>query len=439
MDSCSGYCTAEISGILHLLETEWKLDSNLQSLVVTSLLFGAVPGAAVSGLLADNFGRRETIKTTAAIFALGSFVSALAPNPPLLIAGRFITGAGVGAASLCVPLYISEISPPGQRGAIVSVNQLAIVVGILFAYLANAVFIPHVGGWRTVLMIGAGPAVMLGLGMLFAPESPRWMLTQKVEQEARRIFNELGTPDVDHTVLKTNKLLASGKGTSFSELFQPGFRPALIAGLGILVIQQFAGINAIVYSAPYIFRTAGVGDDAVALFATVGLGVTNVLMTLVSICLLDRVGRKPLLSLSLIGMILSMVCLGTIWHRPEQVSSTHTVLVIGFVVLYIASFAVGLGTVGWLLISEIFPLRIRGVSMAVPATAHWICNIVVCFIFQREKSSLIDLDKLFFIFAAVGVLGWFFLRRFAPETKGLALEDIENHWNKRKSVNDINR
>lgn len=431
-----GYSTAVISGVLLILKAEWQLDSASQGLIVSSLLFGAVLGAPISGLIADRFGRRDIIMTTAAIFALGSFAAGLAPSPVWLIAGRVILGVGVGAASLCVPLYISEISPAQNRGALVSLNQLAITVGILVSYLVNAVFTAYDEGWRYVFMVGAIPAMMLGVGMLFAPGSPRWMVTDEDEEEARQIFTKLGSPDSNKTIVRVKELLATGKAQSFSDIFKPWLRPALIAGMGIFVIQQFTGINVIIYYAPTIFEMAGFKSQAGALFATVGVGVVNVLLTLVSMRLLDVVGRKLLLSIGLAGMILSMLALGCIFLQPRHVLADYNWLVVEVLIVYIASFSVSLGTVGWLLISEIYPLRIRGVSMTVPTVTHWICNILVSLTFL-SLIGLLGPGTMYLVFAAIGIAGWFFVRRFVPETKGLSLEEIESHWNDGKPAREM--
>jgi SP family galactose:H+ symporter-like MFS transporter len=431
-----GYSTAVISGVLLILKTEWQLGEAAQGLIVSSLLFGALLGAPISGLIADRFGRRDIIMTTAAIFAMGSFAAGLAPSLPWLIVARVILGVGVGAASLCVPLYISEISPARNRGAMVSLNQLAITIGILVSYLVNAIFAEYDEGWRYVFMVGAIPAMMLGIGMLFAPGSPRWMLMEEDEEDARQIFKKLGIHDVNKTIQRLKGLLDLGKATSFSDLFQSWLRPALIAGVGIFVIQQFTGINVIIYYAPSIFEMAGFKSQAGALFATVGVGVVNVLLTLVSMRLLDLVGRKLLLSIGLTGMILSMLALGAIFLQPRHVLTDYNWLVVEILIVYIASFSVSLGTVGWLLISEIYPLRIRGVAMTVPTVTHWICNILVSLTFL-SLISFLGPGTMYLVFAAIAAVGWFFVRRFVPETKGLSLEEIEAHWSEGKSATEI--
>jgi len=420
-----GYDTGVISGALLFLAPQFKLSSLGQELVVSSVLAGCILGAAASGRLADLLGRRNLTIICAAVFFIGSLFCAAAQGVHSLVMGRVIIGLAIGVASFVVPLYISEISPPARRGALVSLNQLMITVGILVSYLVDDLFVHAAQSWRYMFLLGVAPALVLGIGMVFLPSSPRWLVLQGREDEAFSILKKtLGPAQAEGELMAMRAVGQADSGGAMAELMAPWLRPALLIGLGIMFIQQATGINTVIYYAPTIFKMSGFTSNAAAISATVGVGAINVLFTVVSIKLLDRWGRKPLLSIGLAGMAASLFALGLVFALEDSLGDSLRWLAVASVGVYIASFAVSLGPIAWLLISEIYPLKIRGLAMSLATLANWFINFLVAISFL----SIIDgLGKTgaFWLYAAVGLMGLIFCRLYAPETKGVPLERIE--------------
>jgi len=431
-----GFDTGVISGALLFIRKQWELNPTTEGLLVSSVLIGAVLGAAFSGKIVDYFGRKKVIIATGVIFFIGSVLTSAAPSLELLIAGRILIGIAIGCASFAVPLYISEISPTQIRGALVSLNQLAITIGIVVSYLVDSALAPC-EGWRYMFLSGALPAIVLCCGMAFLPETPRWLISKNLEDESRKVLAKIDKEsDPDETILKMKEALAAETGTTFQELFVPWLRPALIIGIMLMFFQQLTGINTIIYYAPTIFQLAGFKSNLIAILATVGVGTVNVLMTIVSIKLLDKVGRKPLLYGGLVGMILSLGILGLGFMSNNIFGITLEWLTLGSLIIYIASFAISLGPICWLIISEIYPLKIRGLAMSIATVANWLCNFIVGLTFPM----LIDgfgAPSTFWIYALIGILGLIFCYYYVPETKGHTLEEIEEHWIKGGHPKDL--
>lgn len=432
-----GYDTGVISGALLFIKKEWSLMPMSQELVVSAVLVGAILGAAFSGKLADRFSRRTVIIGTAVIFFVGSFWTSMAHSVSLLIAGRVVIGVAIGVASFAVPLYISEISPPRVRGALVSLNQLAITIGIVLSYLIDDAFahLPH--GWRYMFLIGIFPAMILGIGMLFLPRTPRWLMSKGKEDEASLVLEKLsGKEDVAKSIREIKRTMDEESGGSWSELARPWLRPTLIIGIVLMFIQQVTGINTVIYYAPTIFQMAGFQSATSAISATVGVGIVNVLMTVVAIWLVDKWGRKPLLSVGLIGIVVSLGILGFAFKEQAVLGAGLKWVAVGSLVLYIASFAVSLGPICWLIISEIYPLKIRGVAMSLATVANWAFNFVVALTFLTLVQK-ITATGAFWLYGVVGIAGWFFCYYYVPETKGHTLEEIEDHFVQGKHPGDL--
>ncbi len=389
------------------------------------MLIGALAGACVGGILADRFGRRPVIIVTASLFVIGAISTALAPTIGLLIAGRIAVGAAIGVASFTAPLYISEISPVRLRGRLVSINQVALTSGIVISYLADYA-LAGVHGWRWMFGLAAVPAAVLGGGMMFLPESPRWLLSHDRISAARAVLQRIRmSGDVDVELDEIRKSLEVQSG-GWGDLLTSMVRPALVVGLGLAVFQQITGINTVIYYAPMIFESAGFTSASVSILATVGVGVVNVLMTVVAMTLMDRVGRRPLLLVGLAGMILGLAVLGLAF----QLSSLAGVLgwiAIGSLMIYVGAFAIGLGPVFWLLISEIYPLKIRGLAMSVASAANWGANLIIALTFLT-LIQLLGRPLTFWFYGLAGVAAWLFAWFRVPETKGRSLEEIEAHW-----------
>jgi SP family galactose:H+ symporter-like MFS transporter len=420
-----GYDTGVISGALLFLKQDFHLSSTLQEVVTSAVLWGAVIGAISGGWLADRFGRRSMIMTAAVVFAAGAIGTALSPSVAVLITGRVVVGFAIGVASLTAPMYISEMSPPNIRGSLVSLNQFAVTLGIVVSYLVDY-GLSNAGAWRWMFGLAAVPATILGTGMIVMPKSPRWLVSEGQVDGARGVLERIrGTQQVDGE-LQDIKRSERVQTSEMSELLKPGIRPALVVGIGLAIFQQITGINTVIYYAPTIFESAGLTSASSSILATVTVGLVNVVMTGVAIALLDRVGRRPLLLAGMIGMVVGLVALGVAFVLPGLSGSLGWIAVIS-VMVYVGSFAIGLGPVFWLLISEVYPLKVRGLAMSLATVANWAANLIVALTFL----SLIQVagrPGAFWVFAGVGVVSWVFAYRLVPETKGRSLEEIEAHW-----------
>lgn len=416
-----GFDTGIISGALLYIKQSFALSSTLQEFVVSGVLAGAVIGAAFGGTLADRLGRRHLILAAAVVFFLGALGMAFSPNVYWLIGARVGVGVAIGVASIVGPLYISEASPPNVRGALVSLNQLAITSGILVAYLVNYAF-SFDGGWRWMLGAGVVPAVVLGLGMIFMPESPRWLLKQGREQEARQVLNRTRAGSGIDKEIEEIRQVEQVEESGLGQLLRPWLRPALIVGFGLAIFQQVTGINTVIYYAPTIFKSTGFGSSA-SILATVGVGVVNVALTIVAILLVDKVGRRPLLLVGLTGMALSLGGLGLAFLLPG-LSGYVGWIAVASLMLYVAFFAVGLGPVFWLLISEIYPLKVRGSAMSVATVGNWGSNLLVALTFLTLIQA-VGSTATFWLCAGLSVGALIFTYFLVPETKGRSLEEIE--------------
>lgn len=430
-----GYDTGVISGAILFIQQDFALSPALIEVVVSSVVLGAMIGAFAGGTLTDRFGRRIVLIVTAALFAFGAIGTALAPTVFWLVIGRLIVGMAIGVASFTTPLYISEISPLALRGRFVSFNQIALTSGIVVAYLADYT-LADMRGWRWMFGLAAIPSALLGMGMAFMPESPRWLVSHEREAKGRSVLQHIrGTSAVEDEMHDIRQSSAEQGGSCF-ELLSPSLRPAMIVGIGLALFQQVTGINTVIYYAPTIFQSAGFTSASVAILATTGVGVINVLMTVVALLLLDRVGRRPLLLIGMAGMIVSLAVLGTAFVFPQL----HALrwIAAGSLMLYVGSFAVGLGPVFWLLISEIYPVKIRGLAMSIATVANWGANLLVALTFLT-LIQFMGRPGTFWLYGLVGVGAWIFAYVLMPETKGRSLEDIEAHWRAGKHPREMGK
>ncbi|MCF8346392.1 MAG: sugar porter family MFS transporter, partial [Bacteroidales bacterium] len=402
-------------------------------------------------------GRKKIIIFTAVVFGIGSIGLGFASSVAQLIVWRFIVGIAIGIASYSVPLYISEISPSRVRGAMVSINQLAITVGIFISYIINLGFANVHEGWRWMFLIGLVPSAILGVGMFFMPETPRWLMANKTEDDARKVLDKVGETEKE-TVLdqirRSISIESKGAG-SFRELGAKWVRPILIIGIGITLFQQLTGINTMIYYSPTIFEMAGFGADSSnavynAILPSLPIGLVNVLFTVIAIYLVDRWGRKPLLYLGHIGMILSLFVLGIAFTFYQEVGDSLKWLSFISMVVYIPFFAISLGPIAWLLISEVFPVKIRGLGMSIATMVNWLSNFLIANTFlslgkvttgvmpnPAGEGMLVNPGGAFFIYAILGIAGLLFVKYYIPETKGHTLEEIEEHFRQGKSVREL--
>jgi MFS transporter, SP family, galactose:H+ symporter len=423
-----GYDTGVISGAILFVQKDFALTTFQEEMVVAAVLLGCVVGALFGGKLADLFGRRKVLMQVAILFIIGAIWTAVAPGTVWLAVGRVVVGVAIGVASFTAPLYISEVSPPHVRGRLVSLNQLMITIGIVVSYLADY-GLAGASAWRWMFALAAIPAIVLFTGLLFLPESPRWLMSRNKGDQARALLGRIReSGDVEAEIAEIAASLTQQEG-SWRELLSASLRPALIVGIGLAVFQQFTGINTVIYYAPTIFKFAGFQSNRAAILATFGVGVVNVLLTILALRLLDRAGRRPLLLYGLVGMIICLGVLGFAFRTPALSGAVAWIAVISLAV-YVACFAIGLGPVFWLMIAEIYPLKIRGRAMGVATVANWGSNLIVALTFLSLLHGL-GRAWTFWLYGLVGVLAWIFVKWLVPETKGKTLEQIEAYWRTR--------
>jgi SP family arabinose:H+ symporter-like MFS transporter len=421
-----GFDTAVIAGAIRFLKDEFALGSFGEGLAVSIVLVGCMFGAAIAGAASDRIGRKRFLLVSAGLFFVSAVGCALPRDFVQFLVFRFIAGLAIGSASIVSPLYISEIAPARIRGALVSVNQMAIVTGILCAYFVNWILIgAGPSNWRWMFATAALPSVLFFGLVLGVPESPRWLVKQGKDGQALGVLARISSLDVASSEVRSIKETLALEHGSFGELFKPGFRTALLIGIVLAVFQQITGINAVIYYSPRFFESAGLARGTAILQSTV-VGLVNMLFTIIAIVLVDRVGRRPLLLIACGGMGVSFILLGAAFKF--QLFSGAWVLL--FTLLYIAFFAMAMGPIVWVVIAEIFPTRIRGRAMAVATVALWLADFAVSLTFPVIADRLHE-SFAFWLYAGMCVLDFFFMLFILPETKGRTLEDIERHWLKR--------
>jgi len=417
-----GYDTGVISGALLYIKEDLHAGDLAQSWIVAGLLVGAVFGALAGGRLADLISRRWTLLAAGIVYVAAALAAALAQSSGQLVAARMVLGLAVGAASAVVPLYIAEHTPPKIRGGTVSYNQLMITIGILVAYLVDFALRNADQNWRWMLGLGALPGVFLVLGMLFVPYSPRWLMQRGRRDEARDVLRRTRPgEDYEKELEEIESVLSEERRTGLRALLKPSLRPMLVVGIGLAIVQQVVGVNTVVYFSPTILTYTGLhANDAIA--QALSVGITNVVFTIIAVLLLDRVGRRVLLIAGTAGLTVALLTLAAFFAFDWKDSAPWVALVA--LVLFIASFAIGLGPGFWLLISEIFPLGVRGSAMAVCSVFNWAANFFVSYYFLQLVDG-IGKAWTFILYAAMGVVGIVFFLTKVPETKNRSLEEIE--------------
>lgn len=426
-----GYDTAVIAGVIGYLQKRFELSPLMTGWAASSAIWGCTFGAMAAGYLSDRFGRKKILIVTAILFIISSIGAMIPRNLTEFLIARFIGGLGIGAASMLSPLYISEIAPSRNRGRLVSLYQLAIVVGINLIYFVN-LLIASLGdeawnvdtGWRYMLGSGAIPAVLFLVLLFIVPESPRWLVKKGKDDDAFDTLEKVnGTTEGKNVLIEIKQSLQQEVGT-LSDLFSKKFKPALWIGVVLALFSQITGINAIIYYAPEIFKSVGFGAES-ALMQTVLIGATNTVFTFVALWLIDLAGRKTLLIWGVGGMIICLLAVGLCF----QFNLTSGPWLVLFILAFIACFASSLGPIPWVLISEIFPTRTRGIAMSFCTVVLWVGVLAVTqftpILLQSE-----DVGGAYtfwiFMFNAIFLL-WFVLKRI-PETKQRTLEEIEQSW-----------
>ena len=419
-----GYDTGVISGALPYIEQDFQLTPFTEGLVVSSLLIGAMIGAGLAGRLADALGRRRVVLAAAVIFAVGAIGAGAAPSVAVLVLFRIVLGIAVGAASVMVPLYLSEMAPTRMRGRLSSMFQLAITIGILAAYIVNAI-LAGAEAWRWMLALAVIPSVVLFVGIFLLPETPRWLVSNGNVERARSVLGRIhGGRNVDAEISEIQRVEREERNQyGIRELGADWVRPMLVVGLGLAIFQQIVGINTIIYYAPTIIGETGL-EAQTSIIATVGIGLVNFLFTFVAIWLIDKAGRKPLLLVGLIGMITALVILSLGFLLPSLSGVISVVTMFGLL-LYIASFAATFGPILWVMLPEIFPLKVRGAGAGVATIGNWGANFLVSLLFP-VLAAAIGLSAVFALLAVFSVAAFIFIRMLVPETKGRSLEEIES-------------
>jgi MFS transporter, SP family, arabinose:H+ symporter len=434
-----GYDTAVMSGAIGYLKVHFHLAADMTGWAASSLLIGCMFGALLGGPLSDRFGRKPMLMVCAVIFALSGIGSAVANDMNIYSWSRLFGGLGIGAVSVLSPLYIAEVAPERSRGRLVSLYQLAIVIGILVSYFVNMLIqqygasLPEVQGeawnaalgWRWMLGVLVAPSVLFGLVLLPLPESPRWLMKQGHRATAEAILVRVGGQAAAAKEMAQIELSLNEEEGKLSELFHGGFGRAMFIGIMLAVFSQFGGINAIMYYGPLLFTTAGSGEGQ-AFLSTVILGFTNLFATFGAIALVDRIGRKTLL---IGGVSIQVVALSAVavLYRVYP----NPLILLGFIIIFLIGFAGSTGAVTWVIISEIFPTKLRGLAMGVAVLALWGADYIVSQTFPMLKDS-IGPSNTFFGYAICCFMGLIFTILVVPETKGRTLEEIEHSWQKSK-------
>lgn len=418
-----GFDIAVIKGAIVFLRQQWGLSEWQTEVAASALLFGCVAGAAAGGALSDRFGRRRVLMLCALLFGVSALGAALPRDLAEFVAARFLGGVAIGVASLLAPLYIAEVAPAHRRGRLVSLNQMAIVTGILLAYFINwTLSFGGANSWRWMFAAAAVPSAAFFAALLFVPESPRWLVARGRAAEALAVLRRtLGAAPAAETLTRIEEAIREESGT-LAELIRPGFRRALGIALFLAVMQQWTGVNTVLFYGALILKDqVGGQSDSSAIGASVLIGVVNFAATIAAIALIDRWGRKALLIASALGMA---VCLAGLAFAFRQ-QPPSAALVITCMLGCVASFGAGLGPGVWVVLSEIFPNRIRGRAMGLATMALW-CACVVLTMTYLSLSSALGPAGAFTLYAGMCLATAAFVWRLTPETKGRTLEDIES-------------
>jgi SP family arabinose:H+ symporter-like MFS transporter len=421
-----GFDTAVINGVLLLLRLQFAL-SNLQTeIAASSLLLGCLLGAAGASMIGDRCGRRKSLIASALLFALSSVGAALATTVTLFSVARLFGGLAIGLASVLTPVYIAEISPSRNRGTLVSLNQLAIVIGILSAYLVNwQVARFGESSWRWMLAVAALPSIAFLFGLLLIPESPRWLVTRGRHDEGERVLSRIFGEQTAKEQVEAIAQAAAGEEGSWHEVLSPNMRKRLAVGMLLALFSQITGINTVLYYGSIIVSEHFPGQStSMALIANVIIGTVNVLFTIVAMIFLDRWGRRAILMIASGGMAVALTFLVIGFNV-----GVSPLLMLASILLYVAFFALGMGPGPWLIISEIFPTKVRGRAASIATSTLWSGTLLVTFTFL----SLVKVLNLWGTFAIYGALSFvclIFVWKRVPETKGRTLEQIQQAWSK---------
>jgi SP family arabinose:H+ symporter-like MFS transporter len=432
-----GFDTAVISGAINFLRTQFSLSPAMEGWLMSSALVGCVGGAAIAGWLSDRYGRKKVLLLSAILFIVSAYWCAIAQTPTSLVIARIVGGVGVGFAAMVAPMFISELSPASLRGRLVSVYQLSITLGILCSYLSNGWLLNIAANhsapafmqyymveevWRAMLGSNMVPAIMFFLLLLLVPESPRWLITNAKYDEAKIILTRINGTEKASLELAEIKETVNAEDGNFKQLFEKKWRIALIIGIALPFLSQLSGITTVMYYAPAIFEKAGFqGSSAMGSAALIGF--FNMMFTLVAIWKIDVWGRKPLLIFGFVGLSIALFLIGWLFYNDGSPK-----FLIGAFIYYIAVFAATLGPGVWVVISEIYPTKIRGRAMSVATLTLFVGSTFVTQTYPILRESL-GIGITFMLYSAMMLPAAWFVYKYIPETKGKTLEEIEHYWN----------
>ena len=425
-----GFDIAVINGAIIFLQAEFHLSDVQTELATSSLLFGCIFGSSVAGWLTDRLGRRRVLMFTGLGFALSAIGAAIPQTLSQFIAARLIGGLAIGAGSVLAPLYIAEVAPAAKRGRLVSLNQMAIVTGILIAYLVNWGFsFLGSGSWRWMFATAAIPSIALFVALFFVPESPRWLVEKGRSAEALHVLSRINGSTVAAKELRSIEDTVAEETGTLRELFGPAFRRPLWIAVSLAILQQITGMNTVLFYGALIFRQhVGNQTASTAIFANVIIGLVNALATVVALWLIDRVGRRPLLMVSTLVMAFSQAGLGMAFLNPNPSAA----VVLAMMLCCVAAFAVGLGPGFWVIVAEVFPTRIRGRAMSIATMCLWCASTLLTMTFL-SLTKAVSPTGAFLVYAGFCLVTFALVWWIVPETKGRTLEEIEQSWLKRRT------
>jgi SP family galactose:H+ symporter-like MFS transporter len=420
-----GYDTGVIAGALKPLARTFGLGSFEQELAVSAVLIGTIIGALCAGRLADRFGRKRLLVCVGLLFVLTSVLTAVAPTFWAFMIFRTMQGMGIGAASVVSPMFISEMAPPRARGRLGFLFQFMITVGILLAYVVDWAVIELGGGWRPMFLVGVVPSLALAIGMLFLPDTPRWLGREGRWDEAGEVLDRVAPREAPGEMRGLRRSLDEAERSGIRDLFRGGLKWALTLGVGLSILQQLVGIDAVIYYAPTITGYSGFANGANgSLVGAILVGAVFVFGEIVSLFLADRVGRRTLLLISNGAMFVLLAAFGAMFLTDYQ---KHGTVLLVLILLYVLAFAIGMGPIFWLFSAEIFPTRLRGYGSSMSATGNWTADLVVSISFLTLVGA-IGLTGTFWIYGFFALVSVIFIYRLAPETRAKPLEAIEEYW-----------
>ncbi len=420
-----GFDTGIISGALPFIQNDFQISTKTSEIVVSSVLISAALSTIVSGYLSDHIGRRTTLVISALCYLFGATLSACSENIKQLILARLIIGTAIGISSYLAPLYIAEISSKSSRGALVACNTIMVTFGIVVAYMSSYILAPYPHNWRYMFAVGSIPALMLLLGLHSLPQSPRFIAKKYSPEKAREVLKKIRPRDViEEEIKELNETVTNNNNMPLKTLFMDlRYSPLMLIGVVLAILQQTSGINAILYYCPTLLHRIGEDSIHAQLLGSIGIGLINFIGTIIAMLSVDRFGRRMLLLYGFGFMCCSLLLFSALLPHSEQKIISIALLLL--LTVFIISYAISIGCVFWIVISEIYPLTIRSTAMSIAACANWLANFLIASTFLSLTKS-IGFENCFIFYATMCGIGFVFIYRIVPETKQLSLEHIES-------------